>query len=158
MDIPSGHNKELIRYWEPWPHFQGHSSRKNLKIENFTTVQTSVARTSLGPWKFVRDIGSSSQSGLIMAAGQEEYRDNSGIFFFDFLHNNYTLSILIRIAFNLILLKIFFSYFKIICINWFWSILSYSRFSLLSRIPRDSLKYFEISVPRHIRFAELRKK
>ena len=32
----------------------------------------------------------------------------------------------------------------------------YSRFSL-SRIPRDSLKYFEISVLRHIRFAELRK-
>ena len=28
----------------------------------------------------------------------------------------------------------------------------------LSRIPRDSLKYFEISVLRHIRFAELRKK
>ena len=35
--------------------------------------------------------------------------------------------------------------------------LSYSRLSL-SRIPRDSLKYFEISVVRHIRFAELRKK
>ena len=33
----------------------------------------------------------------------------------------------------------------------------YSQLSL-SRIPRDSLKYFEISVPRHIRFAELRKK
>ena len=33
----------------------------------------------------------------------------------------------------------------------------YNRLSL-SRIPRDSLKYFEISVPRHIRFAELRKK
>ena len=33
----------------------------------------------------------------------------------------------------------------------------YSRLSL-SRIPRDSLKYFEISVARHIRFAELRKK
>ena len=31
-----------------------------------------------------------------------------------------------------------------------------SRLSL-SRIPRDSLKYFEISVPRHFRFAELRK-
>ena len=30
----------------------------------------------------------------------------------------------------------------------------YSRLSL-SRIPRDSLKYFEISVPRHIRIAEL---
>ena len=28
----------------------------------------------------------------------------------------------------------------------------------LSRFPRDSLKYFEISAPRHIRFAELRKK
>ena len=34
---------------------------------------------------------------------------------------------------------------------------SYSRLSL-SRIPRDSLKYFEISVVRHIRFAELRNK
>ena len=33
----------------------------------------------------------------------------------------------------------------------------YSRLSL-SRILRDSLKYFEISVPRHIRFAEFRKK
>ena len=33
----------------------------------------------------------------------------------------------------------------------------YSRLSL-SRSPRDSLKYFEISVPRHIRFAELKKK
>ena len=32
-----------------------------------------------------------------------------------------------------------------------------SRLSL-SRIPWDSLKYFEISVIRHIRFAELRKK
>ena len=34
--------------------------------------------------------------------------------------------------------------------------LHYSQLSL-SRIPRDSLKYFEISVPRHIRFAKLRK-
>ena len=33
----------------------------------------------------------------------------------------------------------------------------YSRLSL-SRIPRDCLKYFKISVLRHIRFAELRKK
>ena len=33
----------------------------------------------------------------------------------------------------------------------------YSRLSL-SRTPRDSMKYFEISVPRHIRFGELRKK
>ena len=35
-------------------------------------------------------------------------------------------------------------------------IMYYSRLSL-SRISRDSLKYFEISVPRYIRFAELRK-
>ena len=35
--------------------------------------------------------------------------------------------------------------------------IKYSRLSL-SRIPRDSLKYFEISVVRHIRFVELRKK
>ena len=35
-------------------------------------------------------------------------------------------------------------------------ITKYSQLSL-SRIPRDPLKYFEISVPRHIRFAELRK-
>ena len=28
--------------------------------------------------------------------------------------------------------------------------------TLVSRIPRGSLKYFEISVPRHVRFAELR--
>ena len=39
----------------------------------------------------------------------------------------------------------------------FWSDCWYSRLSL-SRIPRDSLKYFEISVLRHIRFAELGEK
>ena len=36
------------------------------------------------------------------------------------------------------------------------AIKKYSRLSL-SRTPRDSIKYFEISVPRHIRFAEFRK-
>ena len=46
-----------------------------------------------------------------------------------------------------------FSFFKSILETQF---LMYSRLSL-SRIPRDSLKYFEISVARHIRFAELRK-
>ena len=35
-------------------------------------------------------------------------------------------------------------------------VIKYSRLSL-SRNPRDSLKYFEISVPRQIRFADLRK-
>ena len=37
----------------------------------------------------------------------------------------------------------------------FWK--NHSRLSS-SRNPRDSLRYFEISVPRHIRFTELRKK
>ena len=41
-------------------------------------------------------------------------------------------------------------HFDVMCL------LGYSRLSL-SRIPRNSLKYFDISVPQHIRFAELRK-
>ena len=34
--------------------------------------RTSVARTPLGPWKLVRERGSSSEWGLIKAPGQEE--------------------------------------------------------------------------------------
>ena len=37
------------------------------------------------------------------------------------------------------------------------NVIAYSRLSL-SQIPRDSIKYFAISEPRHIRYAELRKK
>ena len=37
-----------------------------------------MARTPLGPWKFVRDMGSSSNWGLIMAPGQEANNDNLG--------------------------------------------------------------------------------
>ena len=37
-----------------------------------------MARTSLGPWKFIRDMGSSSHWGLIMAPGQEVYGDYLG--------------------------------------------------------------------------------
>ena len=44
-----------------------------------------------------------------------------------------------------------------ITVKTFLPYLYYSRLSL-SRIPRDSLKYFEIAVPRHVRFAEFRKK
>ena len=40
-----------------------------------------MARTSLGPWKFVRDMGSSSHWGLIMAQGQEANGDKLEIFF-----------------------------------------------------------------------------
>ena len=57
-----------------------------------------MARTSLGPWKFVRDMGSSSHFGLTMTPGQEANHGNSGIFFFDVLHINCMLSVLIRIA------------------------------------------------------------
>ena len=41
-----------------------------------------------------------------------------------------------------------------------WICLEYSKYSRLSlsRIPRDSLKHFEISVPRHIRVERVRKK
>ena len=35
-----------------------------------------MAQTSLGPWKFVRDMGSSSHWGLIMEPGQEANCDN----------------------------------------------------------------------------------
>ena len=37
-----------------------------------------MARTSSGPWKCVRDIGSSSHSGLIMTPVQEANNDNLG--------------------------------------------------------------------------------
>ena len=40
--------------------------------------RTSMARTSLGPWKFVRDMGSSSHWGLILAPVQEANSDNLG--------------------------------------------------------------------------------
>ena len=40
--------------------------------------RTSMARTSLGPWKFVRDVSSSSHWGLIMALVQETNSDNLG--------------------------------------------------------------------------------
>ena len=47
--------------------------------------------------KIVRDMDGSSHCGLIMVPSQEAFGDNLGIFFY-FLHNNYMLSILIRIA------------------------------------------------------------
>ena len=50
---------------------------------------------------------------------------------------------------------LYFYYFLYIDINLVYKC-KYIRLSL-SRIPRDSLKHFEISVPRHIRFSELRK-
>ena len=37
-----------------------------------------MAQTSLGPWKFVRNMGSSSHCGLVMAPVQEVNSDNLG--------------------------------------------------------------------------------
>ena len=44
-----------------------------------------MARTSLGPQKIARDMGSSSHWGLIMAPVQEANSDNLGKIFFDFM-------------------------------------------------------------------------
>ena len=43
--------------------------------------QTSMAWTSLGPWKFVPDMGGWSHWGLIIVPGQEANGDNLGISF-----------------------------------------------------------------------------
>ena len=56
-----------------------------------------MARTLLGPRKFVRDMDSSGHWGLIMAQGQEANWDLIGFFFY-LLYNNCMLSVLIRIA------------------------------------------------------------
>ena len=45
-----------------------------------------MARTSFGPWKFVRDMGSSSHWGLIMTPVQEAKSDNLGFFFFSIFY------------------------------------------------------------------------
>ena len=44
-----------------------------------------MAQTSLGPWKFVRDMGSSSHRGVIIVPGQEANGDNLEKFVFCFL-------------------------------------------------------------------------
>ena len=53
---------------------------KATKIKIFRSEEkysrTSMSRTSLDPWKFVRDMGSSSHWGLIMAPVQEANSDN----------------------------------------------------------------------------------
>ena len=75
-------------------------TKKNCNRTTLGTVyrnnysRTSLARTSLGPWKFVRDMGRSSHYELTMAPGQE-FRE---FFFFYHLYNNGMLSVLIRVA------------------------------------------------------------
>ena len=44
-------------------------------------VVAPVARTSLGPWKYVLDMGSSSHWWLIIAPGQEANDANLGMSF-----------------------------------------------------------------------------
>ena len=57
-----------------WPIF--HSPVILFYISHYS--RTSMDRTSLGPWKFVRDMGSSSHWELIIAPGQEANEDNLG--------------------------------------------------------------------------------
>ena len=56
-----------------------------------------MARTPLGPWTFVRDMGSLSQCGLSMTSGQEANDNNLGNFCFCLLDNDGMLRVLIRI-------------------------------------------------------------
>ena len=54
------------------------SEKRTLAYSSSYYSRTSVTRTSLGPWECVRDMGSSSHCGLIVAPGQEENGDNLG--------------------------------------------------------------------------------
>ena len=60
--------------------------------------QTSMARTSLLPWKLVRDMGGSSHWGSIMVPGPETDGDSLGSLL-DRLYKSCISSVLIRIAF-----------------------------------------------------------
>ena len=59
--------------------------------------KTSVVQTSLGPWKFIQEMGTSNHRGLIMAPCQEANSDNLGSLF-ELLYNNGMLCVLLRIA------------------------------------------------------------
>ena len=55
-----------------------------LRLVSFWNTEhsrTSMARTSLGPWKFDQDMGSSSYRGLIMAPGLAANSGNLGKYF-----------------------------------------------------------------------------
>ena len=50
-----------------------------IRNHKYIYCKISVAETSLGPWKYLQDMGSLSQRGLILAPGQESNGDNLGI-------------------------------------------------------------------------------
>ena len=60
--------------------FLGHFYHTPWQIKNYYS-RTSMAQTSLGPWKFVRDMGGLSHWGLIMVPSQEANNKNLGFFF-----------------------------------------------------------------------------
>ena len=63
-------------------HFIWKNIKPYLKLWEYS--RTLMAKTSFGPWQFVREVGSSSHWGLIMAPGQEADSDNlekSSIFY-----------------------------------------------------------------------------
>ena len=49
---------------------------QNISPLNYS--RTSMARASLGPWKFVLDMGGSSRGGLIMVSGRDANGSNLG--------------------------------------------------------------------------------
>ena len=70
---------------------------KHVQNDAIKYIRTSVTRTCSGPWKFVRDIGSSSHWGLIMTPGQEANEHDLGKSF-RYSAQNSMLSVLIRIT------------------------------------------------------------
>ena len=65
LDILKGNQKDLFKL-------------RTSMIRCCLISKTSVVRTSLGPWKFIREMGSSNHRGLIMAPCQEANGDNLG--------------------------------------------------------------------------------
>ena len=62
MLLEKGLNYDIIPVYQ-------HMLLKNSALSGIMYSRTSVAQTSLGQWKFVGDMGSSSHCGLIIAPG-----------------------------------------------------------------------------------------
>ena len=62
---------------------QNKNAKQNIVFlqDDESTVQPNLNNEPLGPWKFVRDMGSSSHWGLTVTSGQEANGNNLGILF-----------------------------------------------------------------------------
>ena len=72
------HHKTCLRPHLGWSdyHCMFPAKQKSLCHEAVIYSQTAMSQTSLGPWKFVPDMSSSSHRGWITAPGQEANEDN----------------------------------------------------------------------------------